>query len=170
MRARRITKKRKALFLDRDGVINRSAPKHEYVTRIEEFEFLPQTFDTLRRLKDAGYDFYVITNQAGVARGQATHDQMNTLHEYLATEFEREGLVLHGVYMCPHQDEDDCLCRKPKPGLLLQAMQEHELDPADVVFVGDRETDMQAAKAAGVRGILIPGEAGISVVLDKLLE
>ncbi len=161
--------KRKALFLDRDGVINRSVPKTQYLTRVEEFEFLPETFETLRKLRDEGYDFYVITNQAGIGRGQTTHQEMEVLHQHLKDEFEREGLLLKGLYMCPHRDEDLCGCRKPKPGLLVEAIRQHGLDPADVVFVGDRETDMQAADAAGVRGVLIPGEVGIHAALDRLL-
>jgi D-glycero-D-manno-heptose 1,7-bisphosphate phosphatase len=162
-------KKRKVLFIDRDGVINRSVPAPGYVTRVEDFEILPGTFAALRELADADYDFYVITNQAGIGRKQTTWDEVNMLHEYMESEFKREGITLQGIYVCPHKNEDNCDCRKPKPGLLLQAIREHNINPADVVFVGDRETDMEAARGAGVRGVLIPSEVGLSAALPQLL-
>jgi D-glycero-D-manno-heptose 1,7-bisphosphate phosphatase len=160
----------KPLFIDRDGVINKSVRLPDYLTRAEQFEFLPGTFEAMQKLRDAGYDFYVITNQAGIARGQATMDEVQVIHEYMRTEFEKNGIVIEGVYVCPHDDHDDCPCRKPKPGLLLQAMQDQALKPQEVVFVGDRETDMEAAQAAGVRGLLIPGEVGLSAALPVLLS
>ncbi|MBI5469868.1 HAD family hydrolase [Candidatus Kaiserbacteria bacterium] len=163
-------KKRKALFIDRDGVINRSALPHEYVTRVEDFEILPGTFEALRQLAEAGYDLYVITNQAGIGRGQTTWDEVNTLHKYMQSEFEREGITLQAIYVCPHKNEDNCNCRKPKPGLLLQAIREHNIDPSQAIFVGDRETDMEAARGAGVRGVLIPSEVGMSAALPELLK
>ena len=160
---------RKPLFLDRDGVLNHSAKPHEYVTRREEFVFLPETFPTMRKLQEAGYDFYIITNQAGVARGQTTLEAMNTLHEWVKGQLKEEGIEIKGIYMCPHHDADNCECRKPKPGLLLRAIEEHDLDPADVVFVGDRPTDAQAGAAAGVRTIIIPVEVGLRAALPQLL-
>ena len=160
----------KPLFIDRDGVINRSVPAPEYVTRVEDFEFLPGTFEALTRLAQAGYDFYVITNQAGIGRKQTTLEEVATLHDYMSKEFEKNGTPILGIYMCPHKNEDMCECRKPKPGLLLQAMKEHKLDPKDVIFVGDRETDMEAARGAGVRGVLISSEVGLSAALPMLLD
>ena len=165
-----MNQKHKSLFIDRDGVINKSVPAPGYVTRIEDFEFLPKTFESLKKLSHAGYDFYVITNQAGIGRKQTTPEEVATLHDYMSKEFEKNGTPIRGIYMCPHKNEDACQCRKPKPGLLLQAMKEHKLDPKDVIFVGDRETDMEAARGAGVRGVLIPGEVGLSAALPMLLD
>ena len=85
-------------------------------------------------------------------------------------ELQKHDIVIQGIYMCPHQDSDNCDCRKPKPGLLLQAISEHALTPSDIIFVGDRETDMQAARAANTRGLLIPSEVGLSAALDELLK
>ena len=161
--------KNKPLFIDRDGVINRSAVLPGYTRFVEEFEFLPETFESLQKLRDAGYDFYIITNQAGIARGQASREEIDVIHEYMKTELNKHGVVLRGIYMCPHQDSDNCDCRKPKPGLLLQAISEHNLEPKDVIFVGDRKTDMEAAEAAGARGILIPSEVGLRAALEKLI-
>jgi histidinol-phosphate phosphatase family protein len=159
---------KKVLFLDRDGVINRSIKSPDYLRRIDQFEFLPSTFEALRKLRDMGYIFFVITNQAGIARGHATFDEVETVNEYMREELEKEGVDIQGVYVCPHGDEDSCACRKPKPGLLLQAISEQDLNPSDIIFIGDRDTDMQAAEAAGVRGILIPGDVGLSAALPQL--
>lgn len=160
----------KPLFIDRDGVINRSVGLPGYVSRVEQFDFLPETFTSLQKLSRAGYDFYIITNQAGISRGQATLEQIAEVHAYMKNEFQKQGILIQGIYMCPHQDSDNCNCRKPKPGLLLQAIREHDLNPSDVVFVGDRDTDMQAAHTAGVTGLLIPSDIGLGAALKRLLQ
>ena len=159
----------KPLFIDRDGVINRSVVLPDYLSRVEQFEFLPETFTSLQKLSRAGYDFYVITNQAGISRGQVTKEQVTEVHAYMENVLKKNDILIRGIYMCPHQDSDNCTCRKPKPGLLLRAISEHDLNPSDVIFVGDRDTDMQAARAAGVRGVLIPSEVGLGAALEKLL-
>jgi D-glycero-D-manno-heptose 1,7-bisphosphate phosphatase len=91
----------KSLFIDRDGVINKSVKLPNYLSRIEQFEFLPNTLASLRRLRDAGYELYVITNQAGVARGQATQEDIDAIHAYMENELEKEGIELRGIYVCP---------------------------------------------------------------------
>ena len=159
----------KPLFIDRDGVINRSVVLPDYLSRVEQFEFLPETFTSLQKLSRAGYDFYVITNQAGISRGQVTKEQVTEVHAYMENVLKKNDILIRGIYMCPHQDSDNCTCRKPKPGLLLRAISEHDLNPSDVIFVGDRDTDMQAARDAGVKGVLIPSEVGLSAALEKLL-
>ena len=159
----------KPLFIDRDGVINRSVVLPRYLSRVEQFDFLPETFTSLQQLRDAVYEFYIITNQAGISRGQATPEQIADIHAYMKNEFQKHGVLIRGIYVCPHQDSDNCNCRKPKPGLLLQAIAEHQLNPEEVIFIGDRETDMQAARAAGVRGLLLPSEIGLSASLEQLL-
>src|SRR5437764_1095338 len=121
---------KKSLFIDRDGVINKSVKLPDYLSRIEQFEFLPGTFEVFEKLRDAGYEFYVITNQAGIARGQVTLEETEQIHAYMIGELEKRGIYLRGIYMCPHRDEDNCDCRKPKPGLLLRAMQEKGLEPS----------------------------------------
>lgn len=161
---------KKVLFLDRDGVINKSVKSPDYLRRVDQFEFLPGTFEALQRLRDDGYDFFVITNQAGIARKSVTRDEVDAVNEYMREELEKIGVDIQGIYVCPHRDEDSCSCRKPKPGLLLQAISEQNLNPAEIIFVGDRDTDMQAAAAAGVRGILIPGDVGLSAALPQLIN
>lgn len=145
---------RKAAFLDRDGVINKDKA---YVHRWEDFEFVPGAIDGMRRLQDAGYALVIVTNQSGLARGYYTEAQYQALTEALQQELAGQGVKLDGVYHCPHHPKGsvpelaiDCDCRKPGPGLLLQAARELGLSLAESLMVGDKPSDMEAARAAGV--------------------
>ena len=145
---------RKAAFLDRDGVINKDKA---YVHRWEDFEFVPGAIDGMRRLQDAGYALVIVTNQSGLARGYYTEAQYQALTEALQQELAGQGVKLDGVYHCPHHPKGsvpelaiDCDCRKPEPGLLLQAARELGLSLTESLMVGDKASDMEAARAAGV--------------------
>ncbi len=145
---------RPAAFLDRDGVLN---DDRGYVHRVADFHWLPGAVQACKRLQDAGYALVVVTNQSGVARGMYTLDDVDTLHAHLRRELAAAGVAPTGIYCCPHLPTAevaayrlDCNCRKPKPGLLLQAMAEHGLDPSQSLLVGDRASDVQAGQAAGV--------------------
>lgn len=145
---------RKAAFLDRDGVINKDKA---YVHRWEDFEFVPGAIDGMRRLQDAGYALVIVTNQSGLARGYYTEAQYQALTEALHQELAGQGVKLDGVYHCPHHPKGsvpalavDCDCRKPAPGMLLQAARELSLSLPDSILVGDKPSDIEAARAAGV--------------------
>ena len=145
---------KKALFLDRDGIINTD---FGYVHQIKDFEFTNGIFDLCRYAQDMGYSIFVITNQAGIARGYYTVDDFNTLTQWMLAEFKKEHVVISDVYFCPHHPEKGtneyvkkCKCRKPEPGMLLKAQKEHGLDLAHSIFIGDKVSDMQAAEAAGI--------------------
>ena len=161
---------KRPLFLDRDGVINRKAAPPEYITRIEEFEFLPGTIHTLKQLADVGYELYLITNQAGIARNKMTHSDLMAIHQYLADTLKKESIYIKAVYVCPHGYDDGCECRKPKPGMLLQAAREHNINLSQAVYVGDEEKDRHAAGAVGMRFILVPSEQGLTAALQELLS
>jgi D-glycero-D-manno-heptose 1,7-bisphosphate phosphatase len=145
---------RKAVFLDRDGVINLD---HGYVYRWEDFQFVPGAIDAMRRLRDDGYALVVVTNQAGVARGYYTEDDVLRLGERIRTHLAEEGIELAAIEYCPHLPEGPvaayacvCDCRKPAPGMVLRAAARLGLDlPASLMF-GDKPSDLQAARAAGV--------------------
>lgn len=147
--------KRPAIFLDRDGVLNRD---FNYVHRIEDLELLPSVSRSLSRLKAAGFLLIVITNQSGIARGKFTLKDVDLFNAALQKKItEENGPLFDAVYVCPHHPlgsahpyNVDCNCRKPKPGLLLQAMSDHDVDVSLSCMVGDKESDMEAAKAAGV--------------------
>ncbi len=145
---------RKAAFLDRDGVINLD---RAYVHRWDEFEFVPGAVEAMRRLREAGYTLVVVTNQSGLARGMYTEAQYQALTTQMRQALAEAGAEVAGVYHCPHHPKGkvpelavDCDCRKPEPGMILQAAKELGLSLADSIMVGDKPSDIQAARAAGV--------------------
>ena len=142
------------ILLDRDGVINRRTP-NGYVTSWEQFEFLPRALDALRLLAEDGYRALVVSNQACVSKGLINSEGLAELTRRFAEEVEKNGGHIDGVYYCPHQDRDGCGCRKPKPGLLLQAHREHRFAFAQTFLVGDSELDLIAAHTVGCPAILV---------------
>ena len=145
---------RKAAFLDRDGVINRDKA---YVHRWEDFEFMPGAIEGMRRMQDAGYALVIVTNQSGLARGYYSEAQYQQLTARVRQHLTQHGVELAGVYHCPHHPQGqvpalsiECDCRKPAPGLLLQAARELGLSLPDSLLIGDKPSDIQAARAAGV--------------------
>lgn len=148
------TPRRPAAFLDRDGVIN---VDRGYVIRQQDFEFVPGVLEGARRLNEFGYALVVVTNQSGIGRGLYTVDDFLALTDWMRAAFVAAGAPLSGVYFCPHHPTEatglyrtDCDCRKPAPGMLLRAADELDLDLAGSILFGDRASDLQAAKAAGV--------------------
>lgn len=145
---------RKAVFLDRDGVIN---VDHGYVYQPEAFEFIDGVFEACRHLQSLGYLLIVVTNQSGIARGFYSEQDFQHLTRWMIERFAAEHIEITAVYHCPHHPSAghamhrlDCACRKPAPGMLLQAIREHGIDPARSIMVGDKQADMQAGRAAGV--------------------
>lgn len=145
---------RKAAFLDRDGVINKD---RAYVHRWEDFEFVPGAIEGLQKLQDAGYALVIVTNQSGLARGFYTEAQYHALTSAMAEHLAGQGVKLDGVYYCPHHPKGSvpelalhCECRKPAPGMLQQAARELGLSLFDSLLIGDKPSDIEAARAAGV--------------------
>lgn len=148
------TERRQAFFLDRDGVIN---VDHGYVSRIDDFFFMDGIFPVLRYLSAKGYLLIVVTNQSGIGRGYYTEEDFNTLTVWMSKQFSDEGIELTAVYSCPHSPEESCACRKPAPGMFFQAEVEHNLDLSASWMLGDKESDMQAAQAAGIKNRVLLG-------------
>lgn len=162
---------KKVIFLDRDGVINKKTPKAEYVKSWNEFEFFPDSIDAMRLLSQHGYKIFIITNQAGIARGHMTENDLKVIHSNLERELEKENVKIEGVYYCPHGWNDGCECRKPKPGMFFQAAREHDLDLSKSAFIGDDERDLQAGNAAGCRTLLVDSELSLlKIVKEKILN
>ncbi|MDR0544875.1 MAG: D-glycero-beta-D-manno-heptose 1,7-bisphosphate 7-phosphatase [Odoribacteraceae bacterium] len=162
--------KNKAVFLDRDGTIN-SNEDHYYVYLPEHFRFNDGVVDGVRRLNEAGYLVIVITNQGGVARGIYNARQVEELHAYMCRELEKAGARVDAIYYCPHHgDVAPCACRKPAPGMILQAIERFNIDPARSCMIGDSPRDVEAAAAAGVAAILLPSNSDITPAIDQLLS
>jgi histidinol-phosphate phosphatase family protein len=140
---------KRAVFLDRDGVINRKAAEGQYVTRWEDFHFLPGVAEAISLLNRAGWSVIVISNQRCVAKGLLTIAELETIHQKMLEELARSGANLDGIYYCPHDKESACSCRKPSPGMLLRAAREHQIDLISSWMVGDSESDIEAGKRAG---------------------
>ncbi len=151
--------KRRAVFLDRDGTIN---VEKDYLYRIEDFEFIPGAPEAIKRLKDAGFLVIVVTNQSGVARGYYTLEDVDRLHAYIQEKLADIGTSIDAFYVCPHHPTEgvgkyraDCDCRKGKPGMLLQAAEDFDIDLERSCMVGDKEADIEAGKSAGCRPQLV---------------
>ncbi|HZS75743.1 MAG TPA: D-glycero-beta-D-manno-heptose 1,7-bisphosphate 7-phosphatase [Ktedonobacteraceae bacterium] len=141
------------IFLDRDGVINEN--RSDYVKSWSEFRFLPGVCEAIARLTRAGHRIVVCTNQAGVAKGSISKEALEEMHARMVAEIRQGGGEIEKVYYCPHGKEENCRCRKPQPGMLLQATQELGLDLNDAVFIGDSISDIRAGMAIGIHTILV---------------
>lgn len=145
-----------AVFLDRDGTIN--VDKH-YVHRPADWEWIPGAPEAIRRLNDAGYKVVVVSNQSAIARGMCKQEDVDRLHQFVSEALEKIGARVDAYYFCPHHpefgDKVVCDCRKPKPGLILQAAKDLRIDLGRSWLVGDKSSDIAAAKAAGIKGILV---------------
>ena len=145
----------RAIFLDRDGVINKKAPEGDYVKNWDEFQFLPGVKEAIRKLNEKGFLVIVVSNQRGIAKGVMTEDDLKKIHARMKEELRKERAVIDGIYYCPHDIEDHCGCRKPEPGMLLKAAREHDIDLDQSWMIGDNESDIEAGKRAGCKTILI---------------
>lgn len=138
---------KKIIFLDRDGVIN-----HEvgYLHKIEDFRFIDGVFAACLYFQSLGYKIVVVTNQSGIGRGYYQVQDFEAVNTWMLTQFKAQGVNILDVFFCPHGPEDGCECRKPKPGMLLQAKEKHDIDMPKSWMIGDKEADVKAANAAGI--------------------
>ena len=141
--------KNKVLFLDRDGIINE---EYNYVYKIKDFHFCDGIFDLCRYYQKNGYLIVVITNQAGIARGYYTENDFNILTEWMIEKFNENSINISKVYFCPHHPEftGNCVCRKPNPGMIVDAQKEFNIDLNKSVLIGDKESDIKAGLNAGI--------------------
>lgn len=163
-------KPKKVVFLDRDGVINKKMPTGDYVKSWGEFEFLPGSIEAVRLLTEAGYEIYVISNQAGIARGVMSEDMLLDVHGKMDAELRAHDGKLAAIYYCPHNRDAGCDCRKPKPGMLIQAALDHQINLANAIFIGDDARDEAAGKAAGVRTIFLQPGGRLLNAVQHLLQ
>jgi D-glycero-D-manno-heptose 1,7-bisphosphate phosphatase len=140
------------IFLDRDGTIN---VEIEYLHEPSKFKFIPGVLTALRSFSDQGYRLIIITNQGAIHRGWYTHDDVRATHEFMISELKKEGIWLEGIYYCPHSSDEKCDCRKPSPGLILQAAKDHQIDLKRSWMIGDKLSDVEAGNRAGNKTILV---------------
>lgn len=140
---------KKIAFLDRDGVINKKARDHEYITSVKDFTFNDGIFPVLEKLKDDGFEFIIITNQRCVARSIITKEELATIHNYLVSELDERGIEVLDIFYCPH-DIDCCECRKPKPGLLAQARKKYNIDLSNSILLSDSINEVEMGKKYGI--------------------
>lgn len=158
----------KAIFLDRDGVLNRELG--DYVCRLEDFQVLPDVPKALRLLRDKGYLLIVVTNQGGIAKGWYSHETLQRMHEKLRQELSSEGVELSEIYYSPQHPlhTGNSLCRKPGSLMLEKALARFNIDPSRSYLIGDRERDIEAANKVGVRGILIESDQSLLSIMDEI--
>ena len=155
--------KKRALFLDRDGVINKTPAKHDYVKNWSEFHFIPKIENLIAFANKMGLLVIVVTNQRGVAKNLMSKKALEEIHQKMCEELKEKGAVIDKVFCCTHDYKDNCDCRKPKPGLLFMAAQELNIGLSKSLVIGDSQTDVQAAMAAGCPFLLVKSNQKISL-------
>lgn len=157
---------KKAVFLDRDGVIN---VERGYTHKLEDFVILPDLIEVLQLLQKRGYLLVVVSNQSGVAKGLYTQADVETVHQFMLNEFTKSGIVLSEIYYCIHHpDVSKCICRKPDSLFVEKALARFSIDAKQSYFIGDKERDTEAAEKAGVKGILIEANISLKTILDRI--
>ena len=142
-----------ALFIDRDGTIIKQIDG-EYISSINQIELIETIFPAILMLQNEGYLVIMVTNQAGINKGILSHEQVNQINQHIIQSLKRQGIEISGVYVCPHKTEEKCKCRKPEPGLLLKAAEEHNIDLENSVIIGDSEKDTKAGLNAGLKKVI----------------
>ena len=154
----------KAVFLDRDGVINKD---FGYVGNVDRFEFKEGIFELLKFLQDKGFTLFVVTNQSGIARGYYREEDFHKLMQYMIRELKKRGIEIKDYNFCPHHPDitGECECRKPKPGMILELAKKYNINLDNSIIIGDSVSDVEAAKNAGIKKAYLVKDS-----LDEVLE
>lgn len=148
----------KLIFIDRDGVINRDPggwTKYSYVTKWEEFFFIDGSIEALKKLKDTGYKICLISNQGGISKEYFSRGDLDRINERMLSEIEKGGGKIDELYYCPHHDDDNCECRKPKTGMIEKAIRGTEIDLKNTFIIGDSLRDVEAGRRMGMKTIFV---------------
>lgn len=176
VQAKNLTNKQKAIFLDRDGTINKYVG---FLRNIDDFELIEGVAEAIKLINQSGYLVIVVTNQPVIARGEVTWEELNEIHKKMATLLGKEGAYVDGIYICPHHPDKgfegerpeykiDCDCRKPKPGLLLQAAKNFNIDLSESYMIGDSRRDVEAGENAGVKKSIKVEENKVGTLMEVL--
>lgn len=150
--------KKKTIFIDRDGVINKDPAgwtEYSYVTRLEDFKILPGALEALKILKDNGIDVIIVSNQSGVGKGYFSREELDAVNKKMLDMVKKAGGNIKDAYYCVHKTEDNCDCKKPKTGLFKQAIAKYDINITDSYFIGDDRRDIIAGKAIGIKTIFV---------------
>jgi D-glycero-D-manno-heptose 1,7-bisphosphate phosphatase len=142
----------KTIFLDRDGVINKEV---NYVSKIDDFEFIDGIFYACQNFIKLNYKIIIVTNQSGIARGYFTENEYNELTTWMLSQFNKNKVEIQDVFHCPHNSKSLCDCRKPKPGMLIEAKNKHNINMSESWMIGDSERDIVAASSAGIKNTIL---------------
>ena len=178
IKRKNLRQKQKAIFLDRDGTINTYIP---FLHKIEEFNLIEGVGKAISAINASGYLAIVVTNQPVIARGELTFEELDEMHKKMETLLGNEGAYLDAIYVCPHHTDKgfageiaelkcDCECRKPKPGMLLQAAKDWNIDLRESWLIGDSDQDIEAGKSAGCQSIKLDKENNLSDAIDNILK
>ena len=175
--AKNLSQKQKAIFLDRDGVINKYVG---FLKDIHQFELLPNVSKAIKKINNSGYLAIVVTNQPVIARGEVTREELNEIHNKMETFLGQEGAYLDGIYYCPHHPHKgyageivelkiDCDCRKPKPGMLIQASKDFNINLSQSWMIGDSDNDILAGENAGCKTERVTEEESLYDIIERIL-
>ena len=165
----------KTIFLDRDGVINKEV---HYLHKIVDFEFMTGIFEACLYFQNLGYKLIVVTNQSGISRGYYSESDYQTLNQWMLNEFENNHINILDVFHCPHGPDSSCDCRKPNPGMFLQAKAKHNTDMTKSWMIGDKEVDVIAANSAGIDNTILvrsghridESNSNAKIILDSIQQ
>lgn len=158
---------KKALFLDRDGVINID---YGHVFTIKNFHFIKGIFELCNYFQNEGYIIIVITNQAGIGKGLYSLKEFKKINNWMIKQFKKKGIIISRTYYCPHVPEDHCNCRKPSPGMLIEAIKEYNIDVTRSYLIGDKDSDIIAAISAGIKNTILFQCDNHTETLMRILE
>ena len=158
---------RKAVFLDRDGVINEN--RSDYVKCVAEFKILPGAPEAIRLLNECGFLVAIVTNQSAINRGLLSGEELENIHHFMLTELSKYGCRIDAIYYCPHRPDENCSCRKPQPGLLEKAIVDLSIDPKFSWLIGDSDADEEAARKAGINAVRIRTNGNLMDAVKSIL-
>ena len=159
------------VFLDRDGTINKRAPRACYIETPEQFVWIEGAKEAVKILKNSGYRVVLVSNQPGIARGNLTESMLGQIHRKMQDDLMRDaGCQIDAVYYCPHNWDEGCECRKPKPGMLYRAQKDFSLNLTKCILIGDDDRDIEAGNAAGCRTYQVTDNRSLLQIVKELVE
>ena len=160
--------KNKAIFLDRDGILNKN--RNDYVKNIDELEIHPSIGNFVKKLDENGFLIFVVTNQSAINRGLTTHENVEKIHSKIQSFLNQFGTKINRFYYCPHTPSENCNCRKPKPGLLIKSIKDFSINPSSSWMIGDMDTDVAAGNSVGCKTIKIQENFDLEQALKLILS